>query len=121
MKRIVTTVGLGLALLIGMSAAVVLFPSVVGARTTHASRISAPTASHSLLQHRSTSGLRVLQAASRGSNAGFSAAALTAMGSVRHARHTQLDRTGQYRVMAQSSATGTGHKCPGMTSTKTGK
>jgi hypothetical protein len=136
MKRHVTTIGVGLSLLIGVSGAVVLFPNVVGASishgqaatgvrslqlssaaTSHPLRASLPTVGHAVMRghHGSTLGMTRRLARTTG-RTGFRATPATS-GRVRSFRLGTLARGGRglrFSGMARSGGGArTGHSCPG--------
>jgi hypothetical protein len=146
--------GAGLALLIAMAGSLILFPNVVGARASHAAvsqrvartsrvqivQVSAPLAANrdlatvararvanrSVQRSRSSSGLRAVQGAGRGTMRNTRSGTLyrTAAISMGATRSGMVYRTD---TNAGSAYAHTGHSCPGMSmhtstsSTTTGK
>jgi hypothetical protein len=148
MKRRFLIVGVGLSVLVGTSIAAAILPSTLGTRTVHAAATyrsvaaslaisssrdmiatqQVTAARQAALQLRRTNGRPLLHRAARLSAAdrhhtGTSASRTygTHYAAMYSTRYRAGSGTAHYMRFYRASAGHTGHNCPGMTSTSTGK
>jgi hypothetical protein len=142
MKRSFLIAGVGLVVLIGASTA--LLPSALGVRTVHAAATHRPitaalavassrdlvlsarttAARQAALQLRQGSGLSLAQRASRLAGPhryNTSSTPATSYAAKYSARYGTRYAARASMAYARAGSTHTGHNCPGMTSTRTGK